>query len=923
MSRAPKLAFTLSSAKPAVPEDVSNRTKAPSAPLTVHLGAPKTERKRANPAPKASQAVPATPLDPIEEKKRAAKEALKAKAAEASREVKAREEAGERAREAEREEREAAKAKRQERARKAADVSRKPKADPAAVKAAAKARLAQAAKPAEPVEAATSVAPPATVPGPEPQIMVQAGAQPAAQPAVETVAQAAQPVETRREMPRETQGELLPSEAPQAAFSRRLVQRAELVATFAGHFGVRAMVSDILESFADQRDGDVTPMAMARALQITGLKAEVTQPAQLSPKLWPALAYMSSGHLVLVLKQKGQLLTLFDQSAPDQRSDVPMSEFAPFFSGPIVRAGKDLDAIVASHLPDLSKNHWFWGQFGAFKRQIGEIALGSLVANMLAVAVAMFSLQVYDRVIPHQSQSTLWVLALGAALAIGMEAMLKLARSRLMDGAGRQIEMKVQSLLMGRILGMRSDARPTTPSGLFSAMREFGSVREFFTASTIGSVADIPFIFMFFALVASIAGPVVVILIIGAVLMIVPGYFMQKRMMRLTQETQGASAKASRLLHEAVFELDTIKTQRGEERISRIWDELNLLAAAKSSEQRKLTAVLSFWSQAVQQLTYVLAVVAGAYLVFAGEFTVGTIIATGILTSRTLAPLTQLSGTMARWTNVKTALDGLDAIATAPQDAGEERTFLRRPEIHGAYALREAQFRYDAEGAPTLDIPAIDIKPGQKIAVLGANGSGKSTFLKLLAGLYAPTQGRILLDQAEMSQIDPRDIRRSVGYLGQDVRLFAGTLRDNLNLGGLERDDERLLAALDFAGLGAFVRAHHRGLDLEIRDGGEGLSVGQRQSIGWARLWLQNPSVCLLDEPTAALDQALESALVARLTNWLAHRTAVIATHRMPIVDLADRAMVFKSGRLMVDGPKAQVMAHLTQPRSQAPQDEA
>ena len=459
---------------------------------------------------------------------------------------------------------------------------------------------------------------------------------------------------------------------------------------------------------------------------------------------------------------------------------------------------------------------------------------------------------------------------------------------------------------------MRSDVRPTTPTGLFSAMREFGAVREFFTASTIGSLADIPFIFLFLALVASIAGPVVWLLVIGAVVMVVPGYLMQKKMMRLTQETQGASARATRLLHEAVFELDTIKTQRGEDRVRRIWDELNLLSAIKSSEQRKISGILTFWSQGVQQLTYILAVVTGTYLVFAGEFTVGTIIATGILTSRTLAPLTQLSGTLARWSNVKTALDGLDAIASAPQDNDAGRNFLRRPRISGAYQMREMQFRYDPEGAPTLDLAAIDLKPGQRIAVLGANGSGKSTFLKLLAGLYAPTQGRLLLDGTEMSQIDPRDIRRSVGYLGQDVRLFAGTLRDNLNLNGLEREDARLLCALDFAGLGAFVRGHHRGLDLEIRDGGEGLSVGQRQSIGWARLWLQDPSVCLLDEPTAALDQALETALVARLKPWLQGRTAVIATHRMPIVDLADRAMVFKAGRMVVDGPRDQVMAHLS-----------
>lgn len=690
------------------------------------------------------------------------------------------------------------------------------------------------------------------------------------------------------------------------------VHRAELVATYASKLGVTAMVSDILEAFSGQPDEDVSVDAMAQGLEVCGLNADVTVLASITPKAWPALAKMTSGHLILVLSQKGDVITIFDRSAPDQTAEVPMYEFAPFFSGTVVRAGKTLASLTKSYAPAAMAEHWFWGQFGAFRKQIGEIALGSLVANLLAVAVALFSLQVYDRVIPHKSQSTLWVLALGAVLAVGLEAAIKLARSRLMDGAGRQIEIRVQSMLMERLLGMRSDARPSTPSGLFSSMREFSSVREFFTASTIGTVADIPFIFLFFALVATIAGPVVWILMLGAFIMVVPGYFFQKKMMRLTVESQGASAKASRLLHEAVFELDTIKTQRGEDRVRRIWDELNVLGAAKSSEQRKLAGFLTFWSQGVQQITYLSAVVLGTYLVFAGQFTVGTIIATGILTSRTLAPLTQLSGTMARWSNVKTALEGLNAIALSPQDAGEDRNFLRREDIEGEFALRELQFRYDDEGAPTLDIPALDIKAGQKIAVLGANGSGKSSMLKVLAGLYAPTRGRVLLDGAEMSQIDPRDIRRNVGYLGQDVRLFAGSLRDNLNLGGLERDADRLLEALDFSGLGPFVRGHHRGLDLEIRDGGEGLSVGQRQSIGWARLWLQDPRVCLLDEPTASLDQSLETGLVARLGPWLEGRTALIATHRMPIVGLADRTMVLKDGRLVVDGPRDQVLAHLS-----------
>ena len=701
-------------------------------------------------------------------------------------------------------------------------------------------------------------------------------------------------------------------------FEDRLRARADVCVVYTGLLGVTTALNDIFDALRAQTVEGASNRAEADAI-VTGLRAagmiaQVQTVSHLRTDQWPALAYMTSGQVVLVLGMSKGELTLYDKTCTDNRATVSVAEFLPFFAGFLVRAEAPLERVAQTHQTAQARPHWFWGEFHRYRKALGEIALGSFVANLLAVSVALFSLQVYDRVIPHQSEATLWVLAIGACLALLLEAFLKIARARLMDGAGRQIELNVLSLLMARVMGMRSDLRGQSPSMTFSAMREFGSVREFFTASTIGTIADIPFIFVFLLLVASIAGPVVWVLILGGALMVIPGFFLQKRMLKLTQETQGASAKSSRLLHEAVFERDTVKTQRAEDRVMRLWQELNTLSAMKSSEQRRLASALTFWSQGMQQMTYVAAVIAGTYLVFAGQFTVGSIIAVGILTSRTLAPLTQLAGTMARWGNVKAALDGLDAIAEAPQDALPERTYLRRDALQGHFELRDAQFQYEDDGGPTLDIGAVQIKPGQKIAVMGSNGAGKSSLLILLSWFYAPTKGRVLIDGTDMAQIEPRDLRRLIGYLGQDVRLFSGTLRDNLNLTMLERDDARLMQALNFAGLGPFVKEHHKGLDLEILDGGQGLSIGQRQSIGWARLWLQDPKVCLLDEPTAALDQALEAALVSRLETWMAGRTAIIATHRVPILALTHRTLILQNGRMTIDGPQDQVLAHLGKP---------
>lgn len=701
--------------------------------------------------------------------------------------------------------------------------------------------------------------------------------------------------------------------APRAddRFSEKSKTRADLAATYAGLLGTDVIRADLLEDMTADAGDRITPQAIAKALSGAGLVTSVATISRPTPDQWPALAEMTSGQVLLVLSQSDEGLVIFDTTCKDNRAEVPITDFQPFFSGIVIRADVAVADLAKRHAKKGRQAHWFWGEITQFRRHIAEVALGSFVANLLAVAVALFSLQVYDRVIPHQSTATLWVLAIGAGLAMLLEAFLRIARARLMDGAGRRIELQVQNLLMDRLLGMQRGQPGQTPSGLFSAVREFGSVREFFTASTIGTLTDLPFIVLFLALVASIGGNVVWVLFVGGILMVLPSFFLQKKMIALTQQTQGASAKSNKLLHEVIYEADTIKAQRGEDRFKRIWGEVTALSSLATSEQRKLASTLTFWSQGVQQATYVAAVVAGTYMVFTGAFTVGTIIAVGILTSRTLGPLTQLAATLARWSNVQAALEALDTIAHAPQDQSQDRTYLRREKLRGAFELREIGFSYGDDNGQTLDIPAVAIKPGQHVAILGSNGSGKSTLLKILSGIYQPTRGRVLIDGVDMGQVMPRDLRRGIGYLSQEVRLFSGTLRENLNLTLLERDDERMFAALDFAGLGQFVRNHPKGLDLEIADGGEGLSIGQRQSIGWARLWLQDPAVCLLDEPTAALDQTLEKTLVSRLKTWLMGRTAIVATHRVPILQLTERTLILQNGRLSVDGPREQVLAHL------------
>ena len=357
---------------------------------------------------------------------------------------------------------------------------------------------------------------------------------------------------------------------------------------------------------------------------------------------------------------------------------------------------------------------------------------------------------------------------------------------------------------------------------------------------------------------------------------------------------------------------ETLKAVSGEGRFQRLWEEYTALLAVNGMHARSVSNVLTYWSTGVQQVSYVAVIIVSVYQISLGELTVGGMLACSILSSRTISPLTKLSRIFASWQQMRVAMSSMEFIMQAPVDRPAERKFVHRPRLKGAYQIEGLAFRYQPEGDPVLQIPRLSFEAGSATALLGTNGSGKSTLLKLLAGLYPPAEGSLHLDGTDIRQIDPADLRRAIAYLPQDTRLFYGTLRDNLLLGLDQRDDEELLEALAFVGADGLVRDHPLGLDLPIGEGGSGVSGGQRQSIGLARVWLRDPRIVLLDEPTAAIDHALEMKLIARMKKWLEGRTVVVATHRQPVLTLVDRAVIINRGRPAADGPLEGVLAALS-----------
>jgi ATP-binding cassette subfamily C protein LapB len=459
---------------------------------------------------------------------------------------------------------------------------------------------------------------------------------------------------------------------------------------------------------------------------------------------------------------------------------------------------------------------------------------------------------------------------------------------------------------------MQLDRRPRSTGSFVNQVRECDSVREFFTSTTIAAISDLPFVFLFIAVIWMIGGPMAYVQIAAIPMIVIPGLLAQPALSKFSRRHLREGSIRNGLLIEAMTGAETVKVLRAEGRFQRLWEEYAVLLATNSTSMRALTNSLSYIASSVQQIAYVMLMVVGVYLISTGELTSGGLLACSILSSRAISPLTQLAGIFGRYQQMRAGLTGLEGIIKAPVDRPAHRNFVHRPRLEGDFKIEEAEFNYEGEADAALKLTKTAFPVGSSTALLGTNGSGKSTLLKVLSGLYPASTGAIMLDDTDIRQIDPDDVRRQVVYLPQDVRLFFGTLRENLLLGIGHRSDEELLEALHFVGAEALVKEHPKGLDRDIGEGGSGVSGGQRQSLGLARVWLRDPRVVLLDEPTAAMDHALETKVIANMKDWLVGRTFVVATHRQPILQLVDQVIIMNRGKIAAAGPREGVLAALS-----------
>jgi ATP-binding cassette subfamily C protein LapB len=688
----------------------------------------------------------------------------------------------------------------------------------------------------------------------------------------------------------------------------------ESVVAAARIFGI-ATTRESLSAGLPLENNLVTPALLPRAAARAGLTAKLARRnlANLRAGLLPAILLLKEKQSCLLLEwlPTGDARVRFPEGG--ESSDVlTKEELEALFTGVVffIRPVFRFDPR-APQTGQVRSSHWFWSVVLQNWRLYRDSLLTALLVNLFALAMPMFSMTVYDRVVPNRAEETLWVLSVGVILMICFDMVLRIMRAYILDTASKRIDVTLSARIMERVLGLRMADRPASVGSFAANLRAFESVRDFVASATITTLVDLPFVLVFFLAIVWISPWLIFPPVICIVILVIASIVVQQKMQELVEITQRAASQRNATLVESLVGIETIKFMVAESSFQRKWEQSTVFLAQNSTKLKMLSAGITNLAQMLQQLVSVTVVIVGVYLLINNQVSMGGIIAASMLAGRAMAPFGQVAGLIMQYHHAKSGLSSVEQHMQTQPERPDDAAFLHRNGFQGAIEFRNVSFSYPGQEQSVLDKVSFKIQAGEKVAFIGRVGSGKSTIQRLVLGLHQPTEGAILIDGIDVRQIDPAELRRATGFVSQDVSLFYGTLKDNIALGAPFADDQDIIAAAEIAGVTEFANRHPRGFDMLIGERGESLSGGQRQSVGIARAVLNDSPILLLDEPSSAMDHQSEDALKTRLRRFTAGKTMILVTHRTSLLELVDRLIVIDNGQIMADGPKAQVVEAL------------
>lgn len=691
------------------------------------------------------------------------------------------------------------------------------------------------------------------------------------------------------------------------------------LATLARLRGKSVSADTLLAGLAgDSATGRVTPRTCLRATERIGLSGTILHRPDLAsipaPTLPCVLLLTGDQTCVLTGMEAGTATVIFPESG-ETPLNVPLADITKAYSGQAVFAtlAPEPDRRVegVAHSP---RKSWFWDVLLHYSPIYRHVAIASIIINLIGVLTPLFVMNVYDRVIPNNATDTLWVLAVGVVLAYGFDLLLRTLRSNFVDVAGHSADVVLSSEILRRVLCMRLDAKPESTGALVNNIREFESLREFFSSSTLIACIDVPFLLLYLLLLGYIGGPLVFLPLAAMPVMLLSGWLLQAGGKRSAEQNYRQNMHKNALLVEMAHGLETLKSSLAESRMLRVWESVSDQAAKSANEIRGYNNLALNLSTFVTQIVTVGMVVWGVYLIGAGTLTMGGLIGCNILVGRALSPLMQMAGLLTRLQKSRISLQSLDTLMNLPSEDVAEQTGVDFGELPPSFTLERLSFAYPGSDRLALDNITLRINPGEKVGIVGRMGSGKSTLGRLLLGLYQPRDGAVTFGGVDIRQLPIADLRRRTGFLQQDVILFYGTVRDNITLGDPTLNDRLLLRAADIAGVTDFVRQSPAGFATQVGEQGRSLSGGQRQAVGLARALVRDPDVLILDEPTSNMDNVSETQVRQRLLRIMGNRddkTLVLITHRLSMLALVDRLVVMENGRILLDGPRDDVLEKL------------